>query len=443
MSKEPAIIIDAKGLNTQPNELRVPAGSLAVAENVEVTRDGVIQVSPGFSDFSSNIPDFLPEQIFAVGGQLYMHLDSGWWYHDGSNWLRKRGSIGSRATLPWQNVVLNGHLYYTANACVIDIDLSLGTISILAGRLGVTGSTDATGDAARFSDPIGLTTNGTDLFVGDNTNNTIRRIVISTKAVTTIAGTVGSASSTDGTGAVARFGSTQGLASDGTNLYASDYQFNTIRRIAPPLTAGAAVVTTIAGTSGAGGFANGTGAAASFLQPRGMVYSGGDLFLADEGNHAIRRIAAPLTAGAGVVTTIAGLGGALNNGTADGTGTVARFTSPHGVTVIGSNLYVSDSTQRIRRVAPPLTSGAAVVVSLAGSSLSTGSADGIGTSARFSAPDGVATDGTDLYVCDHTNNTIRKMYISTNHVATIFGTPGVPIASGLAPFVDGHVQGPS
>ena len=124
---------------------------------------------------------------------------------------------------------------------------------------------------------------------------------------------------------------------------------------------------------------------------------------------------------AGVVTTLAGSAG--NYGSADGAGSAARFgsrdnVSPTGVAVDNlGNLYVADSANdTIRKVTP-----AGVVTTLAGSAGNYGSADGAGASARFYAPYSVATDSTgNVFVVDLANHSIRK--INTDGAVTTIGS---------------------
>ena len=116
------------------------------------------------------------------------------------------------------------------------------------------GFTDGTGAAARFFWPEGITTDGMNLYVCDTYNNTIRKIVIATGAVTTLAGTagggpfdsMGSIGAADGLGAAASFNMPEGITTDGTNLYVTDSGNDTIRKIV--IATGA--VTTLAGTVG-------------------------------------------------------------------------------------------------------------------------------------------------------------------------------------------------
>ena len=123
--------------------------------------------------------------------------------------------------------------------------------------------------------------------------------------------------------------------------------------------------------------ADGTGSAARFYYPSGVaVDSAGNVYVADRDNHTIR-IVTP----AGVVTTLAGLTGI--KGSADGTGSTARFNEPTGVAVDSAgNVYVADSgNMTIRKVSP-----SGMVTTLAGLAGETGSADGTGSTARFYIP---------------------------------------------------------
>jgi sugar lactone lactonase YvrE len=274
---------------------------------------------------------------------------------------------------------------------------SAGVVTTLAGSASLSGSADGTGSAARFYVPKGVTVGGTgDVYVADSANHTIRKISPA-GAVTTLAGSVGLGGSADGTGSAARFFAPQGVAVDGSgNIYVADGNNSTIRKVTP-----AGVVTTLAGNAGLSGSADGTGSAARFYYPQGVAVDGSDnVYVADSYNQTIRKISP-----AGVVTTLAG--SALLAGSADGTGTAARFYYPLGLAVDGSgNIYVADtSNQTVRKVTP---NGA--VSTLAGSAGLPGSADGSGSAARFYFPQGVAVDGAgNVYVAEYGNSTVRKV----------------------------------
>src|SRR5262249_12776754 len=159
------------------------------------------------------------------------------------------------------------------------------------------GNVDGTGAAARFGGPGSVASDGAgNLYATDG--STIRKVVIATGAVTTFAGAPGQPCSADGTGTAARFASVVGIASHGAgNLYVADSGNNTIRKIV----IATGVVTTLAGTAYQLGSANGTGAAARFNGPNGIASDGAGNLYATDGN-TIRRI----VIATGAVTRLAG-----------------------------------------------------------------------------------------------------------------------------------------
>lgn len=350
------------------------------------------------------------------------------------------------------------------------------TITTIAGQTGTLGSSNGTGTAARFSAPAGLVINSAgDLIVADTTNNVFRRVtpagVVTTYAgnpadnedrpinagsadgpfanasfrigdsvpeaytiigsytmaingagdiffadtlnntvrklgangvVSTIAGAAPQQGTDNGTGSAARFLIPSGVALDGSgNLYVTDSGNNTIRKITTD-----AVVSTFAGVPRTGGSADGSGSAARFNNPAGIVSdSAGNLYVTDYGNHTIRKITP-----AGAVTTLAGLAGSA--GTADGSGNLARFRNPTAIAIDSAgNLYVADSgNHSIRRVSP---TGA--VSTIAGGRGVAGTADGTGNAVRFNEPSGIAVDGSGtVYVADTINHTIRRGVPASN-----------------------------
>ncbi len=306
-----------------------------------------------------------------------------------------------------------GNVYVadTGNHTIRKINTA-GLVSLLAGRAGTAGNTDATSTSARFSSPNAVAVDGSgNVYVADAGNHSIRKITPA-GVVTTLAG-AGTPGSGDGTGTAAGFNQPYGLAVDaGGNVYVADTGNHSIRKITP-----AGVVTTLAGSAGSAGSTDDTGNSARFSAPIGIaVNSAGTVYVADTGNNTLRAITP-----AGVVTTLAGMAGMT--GDSDGTGAAAHFTGLFGVTVdAGGTLYVADSgNNRIRRV-----TAAGVVTTLAGTGDS-GAADGTGLSASFAAPEGVASgpSGT-LYVADTDNHTIRKIAVGSTTVSTYAGVSGVP-----------------
>jgi sugar lactone lactonase YvrE len=286
------------------------------------------------------------------------------------------------------------------------------TTTSLAGS-GVAGFINAIGVSAQFNIPDGVAVDGSgNVYVADRNNHRIRKISPS-GVVTTLAGS-GIYGYADGAGISAQFGFPSNVAVDASgNVYVTDQGNHRIRKITS-----SGAVTTIAG-SGVGGFTDGTGTATQFNAPIGItIDNSGNVYVADWGNHKIRKITS-----SGVVTTLAGSGVA---GYADGSGTAAQFNRPTGVVVDASgNLYVTDSSNhRIRKV-----NSTGIVTTIAGTGIQ-GSIDGTAISARFNFPDGISVDTSgNIYIADRNNNKIRK--ISSNRmVSTIAG-------SGATGFMDG------
>jgi sugar lactone lactonase YvrE len=311
-----------------------------------------------------------------------------------------------------------------------------GQVASFVGVSGGYGRADGIGAAARFSGPAGaaIDQNG-NVYVADAANNVIRRIAPG-GATTTFAGSSdGSAGIADGTGSSAQFNFPSGVAVDGSgNVYVADTGNSTIRKVTP-----AGAVTTLAGTAGSTGSADGTGSSAQFSNPEGLaVDQNGNVYVADSENHVVRKV----TPG-GVVTTLAGTAGSL--GSANGKGAAAQFVLPVAVAVDSSgNLCVADGetdvghsvylNDMIRKITPD-----GIVTTLAGAASTTveamfpvptaqnppSSADGTGTAARFSFPAGVAVDASgNVYVADTGDDTIRRI-TSDGVVTTLAGTAGV------------------
>jgi hypothetical protein len=297
-----------------------------------------------------------------------------------------------------------------------------GVVTTLAGLAGNPGSDDGTGNAARFNYPVNvLPDNAGNLYVADGHNHTIRKVT-SGGEVTTFVGTPGVSGSDDGIGSAAQFNQPRAMVLDSVgNLYVIDRDNCTIRKVTP-----AGEVTTLAGMPGIPGSANGTGSAAQFNYPRSMAMDkAGNLYVADSVNCTIRKVTP-----AGVVTTLAGLAGAF--GSANGTGSAARFNVPFGIASDGAdNLFVGDtSNNTIRRVttAGVVTTVAGLVQLDPGGTPIAGSADGTGSAARFNQPGGIAVDNAgNLYVPDSFNNSIR--FGTTN---TCPDQPTIDLASGPA-----------
>jgi MYXO-CTERM domain-containing protein len=222
------------------------------------------------------------------------------------------------------------------------------------------------------------------LYAGDSSNNTIQ-LINPSGVVRLVAGsTAGTAGSTDGTGSAALFRDPTGImiTADATMLYVADTGNSRIRQIAS-----GGVVTTLATDL--------------FSAPVGVALdTSGNVYVADSNNNAIRKVTKT-----GVVSTFSG-------------SPFVQFNSPVGLAANNTlgNFYVSD-TNTLRQI----TGG--VVTTLAGA-LTAGSADGTGVSAGFNSPGGLAVDSAgNIYVADTGNSTIREI-TPTGAVTTLAGQAG-------------------
>lgn len=297
------------------------------------------------------------------------------------------------------------------------------TVSTLAGS-GLAGTINGTGASARFSNPVNIALTGAgDLIVADYDSGRIRRV--STQGVVTTltssallarpfglaiageevivetdynedgiaagleGGTLWSIPLATGVPSVlaTEAGRPRGLALTADGAVATDIVRNDVRRFDPETGA----FTALAGLHDCPDFADGDGDAARFNRPYGaVVLPSGDVLLADQSNHRIRKVTPD-----GEVTTFAGDG---TPDMVDGDLESARFNLPQSLALdANGNIYVSDyGNHRIRRI-----TAAGVVQTVAGTGAA-GFADGAGTSAKFFGQEGIAvsSDGLTLYVAD-------------------------------------------
>lgn len=295
---------------------------------------------------------------------------------------------------------------------------SNGTLQVItvAGS-GVAGSVDGTGIAAQFNRPSGVAMDAVgNMYVADMSSNKIRKIT-SAGVVSTLAGS-GAASYQEGTGTAASFNTPNSVATDEAgNIYVADKNNHLIRKITP-----AGVVSTLAGGAGMPGNAEGPGPSARFNFPAGVaITASGNILVADSGNHKIRTITPD-----GFVSTFAGNG---TRGTANGPSIFAQFNGPVGVTADASgNVFVADAgNHKIRKI----SGGVVSTLAGGGAADASGFLDGTGTNARFNNPTGVVADGaSNVYVADKFNNAIRKIN-TTGVVTTVSGNGTAGFVDGV------------
>jgi hypothetical protein len=298
------------------------------------------------------------------------------------------------------------------------------TVSTIAGQAGSYGSVDGVGTNALFDAPYGLVLSGGSLFVANTGSSVIRQLTYSggNWVITTIAGSPGIRGNRDGTGTNALFSFPMGIAADTNgNLFVADEANHEIRELTFNSITGW-TTTTIAG-SGAGGFNDGTNNAARFGQPYGITLNqAGSIFVTDFQYHTIRQLQAVSTNW--VVTTIAGSNGV--SGSTDGSGSVAKFKSPADIAADSAgNLYVADfGNNAIRRMTPVGTNWS--IFTVAGLAGTSGSVDGTGSAARMNGPFGIAINDTNIYISDLNNDTIRGAALPPlTGVKSV--TPGAPV----------------
>jgi sugar lactone lactonase YvrE len=289
----------------------------------------------------------------------------------------------------------------TFNHRIRRVDLTTANVSTLAGN-GVAGYLDGPATAAQFNAPLSTCVDAAgNVYVADTSNNRIRRISSgASPAVTTVAGN-GQRGYVDGPVAAAEFNFPNDLTVDPAgNLYVSEFNNHTIRKITPNGT-----VSTLAG-NGTPGYNDGTGTAAGLNQPAGVaIDKDGNLFVTEWGSHRIRKITP-----AGAVSEFAGT---VFPGLLDGQGLNARFFRPDGIVVdaFGSIYVTENGNHAVRQIRPDAT-----VTTVAGTGHA-GYLDGPATTAQFNAPGGIGIDTTGTWViADTGNHRIRTIRFASNAV---------------------------
>ncbi len=323
-------------------------------------------------------------------------------------------AIAARLWSPYDAVLDGAGNLYIADSSghrirKVDAD---GVITTAAG----TGTAGFSGDggpatAAQLRGPQGVAVDGAgNLYIADNNNHRVRK-VDADGVITTVAGTGTSGFSGDNNQAIAaKLKNPRGVAVDGVgNLYIADTNNHRIRKVDA-----AGVIDTVAGTgtSGLGGD-NGPATAAKLKNPQGVAVDGaGNLYIADNNNHRVRKVDAD-----GVITTAAGRWAGFREVNNQKAAIQPVLNNPLDVAVDGAgNLYIADLwNHRIRKV-----DAAGIITTVAG----TGdyADDGPAVEARLNLPENAVVDGAgNLYIADTNNHRIRKMDTAGN-IATVAGT---------------------
>ncbi len=352
-----------------------------------------------------------------VGGatrSLQVHVSTGTvttYAGDGTQGYLGDGGVATAARMRSPEGVAvagNGDVYIadTDNHVIRRVAYVTGVITTVAGN----GSPGSTGDggpatSARLSNPQDVFVDGSgDFYIADTGNHKIRKVTAATGTISTVAGTGSPGSLGDGgLATLARLNSPRGIAVAGNgDLFIGDRTNNKIRLVV----AATGIIFTFAGTGTAGYLGDGGLALLARLQnPEGVALaSNGDLYVADTGNHAVRRV----SAATGIISTVAGTGTAGSTGDG-GPATSARLSGPQAIDLNSSgDLFIADSgNHKIRR----LESASGLITTVAGTGTSGFSGDGGATTlAQFDSPRGVAISSSGAYyVGDRNNHRVRKI----------------------------------
>jgi DNA-binding beta-propeller fold protein YncE len=228
----------------------------------------------------------------------------------------------------------------------------------------------------------------------------------------------------DGDGLSAAFDNPQGIAVNDDFLFVADEGNHAIRRIHLRTDE----VVTIAGTGIRGGTRPGPGATperTALNSPADIVFHNGDLLIAMAGAHQIWRLSL-------LRNTLEVFSGSGSEGLADGPPSKASFAQPTGLTVCGDKLYTVDATASAVRAVDPRTG---YVSTLVGEGVfAFGGEDGIGPAGRLQYPLDIKADqGQDmLWVADTYNNKIRRIGVKTRHVSSVLLDRRLDEPGGLA-----------
>jgi len=307
-----------------------------------------------------------------------------------------QSQTGPRLDFP-AGLAQDGRSVYVAssrNNTINQVDIASRSISVLVGKTFQQGSNDGTGEAARFNSPDGMTIVGQDLYLCDTNNSDIRKVNISSKVVSTIAGQANIAGTEDAKGSAAHFNLPTQIATDGKSLYIADSGNSSIRRV----NLADMGVKTVGGQSGTPGKADGSAAKSLFSGPRGIAVDSKFIYVADTGNDIIRKIDI-----SSLDTSF--LAGTGETGDANGPADKAQFNNPGAMCTDGTNLFVLDADNHaIRKIV--LASGEVSTVTLVNGHIGSGCA--------------LSSDGKQLYFSDTTENSVEVADTNAGSFQTLY-----------------------
>jgi sugar lactone lactonase YvrE len=313
-----------------------------------------------------------------------------------------------------------GNLYIadTDNHVIREIAASTGTITTYAGD-GTNGYTGDGGSATsgELAAPASLCVDPSgNLYIADTADNVVREVVNSTGYLATFAGTgVEGYTGDGGAASAATFGGfIAGIACDGSgNVFISDTDNYVVREVS----ASTGDISTVAGDGTAGYSGDGGSAtSAELTYPTGLTLdSSGNLYVADQDASVVREV----SASTGDISTVAGNGTAGYSGDG-GSATAAELNGPTSVEADGSgDILISDEgSLRIREV-----NSSGTISTFSGNGFVSYSGDGsAATGAEMNQPTDLAIDSSgNVYISDSANNVIRKVSASSGDMSTYAG----------------------
>ena len=348
----------------------------------------------------------------------------------GDSWAFVAGATDTTFTTPATVAADSGKIFravfsnsagtVTSNSAKLTVTVPSGAgLSLLAGSIGGSGNLSGEGATARFNRPTGIAIDSAgNLYVADTGNNLIRKISPA-GAVTTLAGTAGVAGGADGPGSAATFSSPTGIAVDSVgNVYVTDFIGLTVRKISP-----AGVVSTLAGTYSSHDMSPFDGPYGIAIDPSGNLFVTDQYYFDDDAQGTIYLVTPD-----GQVSDFLDLG---DSQVAYGITAYGPNQFYFASALLGGDGYLIPYSSTVSNYQP----GAAVVADIAGYNV--GSADGTGPAASFDFANGLALDPTGkLFATDSCNGTIRQLVPSQvanqDDVTTVAGTAPVTTVAGTS-----------
>src|SRR6266480_1561147 len=405
------------------NGINTFAGDGGAATSASLSHPNGVALDAGGNLYIADLGNERIRKVVAATGIVTTVAGNGVFGFAGDGGAATNASLSGPAGVA---VDASGNLYIAdySNHRIRKVDAASGIITTVAGN----GSLSFAGDggaaaSASVSGPAGVAVDADgNLYIANYSTHRIRKVDAATGIITTVAGNGNPSFAGEG-GAATSAGVyvPTGVALDVSgNLYIADYGNQRIRKV----DAASGIITTVAG-NGSSAFAGDGSAAtsASLNSPAGVALdASGNLYIADPNNNRIRKVAAAT----GIITTVAGGGSSLGDG---GAATSASLYDPTALTLDASgNLYIADqNNHRIRKV----DAATGIITTVAGNGSPAFAGDGgAATSASLNYPDRVALDASgNLYIADQRNNRIRRVAAATGIITTVAGN-GSPAFAG-------------